>query len=126
MSTILQNHYVLAVPDRHASARFFVQALGFRVVGEPPGWVFVAKDDCMIMLGECPDAIPPGELGDHAYFAYLRVDDADDCLAQVTAAGYAPVHPIEDKPWGMREFALRTPEGFRLTIGHVIEGGEAA
>ena len=125
MLTILQNHHVLAVPDRRASAKFFVEALGFRIVQEPPGWIFVARDNCMLMLGECPDAIPPAELGDHSYFAYLRVDDADAFLAQVTAAGYEPVHPVEDKPWGMREFALRTPDGFRLTIGNVIEDSDS-
>ena len=123
MPTILQNHYVLAVPDVRASARFYVDALGFQVVNEPSGWVFVARDNCMIMLGECPGAIPAGELGDHSYFAYLRVDDADAHLAQITAAGFRPTSPIGSKPWGMREFAMRTPDGHRLTIGHIIPGG---
>ncbi|HEX2081005.1 MAG TPA: VOC family protein [Longimicrobium sp.] len=126
MPTILQNHHVLAVPDVRASAAFFVDALGFQVVDEPPGWIFVARDDCMIMLGECPDAIHPGRLGDHGYFAYLRVDDADGYLAQVRARGFAPIAEIEDKPWGMREFAIRTPEGHRLTIGQVIGRPDAA
>lgn len=123
MPAILQNHYVLAVPDVRVSARFFVDALGFQVVNEPPGWVFVARDNCMIMLGECPGAIPAGELGDHSYFAYLRVDDADAFLAQFTAAGFQPHSPIGSKPWGMREFAIRTPDGHRLTVGHILPGG---
>ena len=122
MSAILQNHYVLAVPDVYASARFFVDALGFRIVMEPPGWVFVERDNCWIMLGECPDAIPPADLGDHSYFAYLRVDDADAFLAQVRAAGVQPHHPIADKPWGLREFGVRTPDGHRIMIGHVLPG----
>ena len=121
MSAILQNHYVLAVHDVRASAAFFVDALGFEVVNEPPGWIFVARDNCMIMLGECADAIHPGNLGDHGYFAYLRVDDADGYLAQVRAAGFQPIAGIQDKPWGMREFAMRTPEGHRLTIGQIID-----
>lgn len=120
MPAILQNHHVLAVPDRHASARFFVDTLGFRVVNEPPGWVFVARDNCMLMLGECPDAIPPAELGDHSWFTYLRVDDADAFHAQVVSSGVQPLSPIQDKPWGLREFSVRTPEGFRITIGHII------
>ena len=123
MPTILQNHYVLAVHDVRASAAFFVDALGFEIVMEPPGWIFVARDDCMIMLGECRDALPPSKLGDHSYFAYLRVDDADAYLARITAAGFRPASPIESKPWGMREFAVHTPDGHRLTIGHVIGGG---
>jgi catechol 2,3-dioxygenase-like lactoylglutathione lyase family enzyme len=69
MSAILQNHYVLAVQDARRSADFYVRMLGFRIVDEPPGWVFVAKDDCMIMLGECPDDMNPSELGCHSYFA---------------------------------------------------------
>lgn len=121
MPAILQNHHVLAVPDRRAAARFFVETLGFQVVNEPPGWIFVARDNCMLMLGECPGAIPPAELGDHSYFAYLRVDDADAFHAQVVSSGVQPLSRIEDKPWGLREFSLRTPEGFRLTIGHIIE-----
>ena len=63
MSPILQNQYVLAVRDARRSADFYVQMLGFRVVMEPPGWVFVAKDDCRIMLGECPDEPLAGALG---------------------------------------------------------------
>jgi hypothetical protein len=28
---------------------------------------------------------------------------------------------IEDKSWGMREFALRTVDGHRIMIGHSIK-----
>lgn len=123
MPAILQNHYVLAVHDVRVSAAFFVDALGFQVVNEPPGWIFVARDNCMIMLGECTDAIAPSELGDHSYFAYLRVDDADAYFAEFTAAGFTPTSHIASKPWGMREFSVRTPDGHRLNIGHMIGDG---
>ena len=77
MPKILQNHYVLAVHDLRSSSAFF-EDLGFKVISQPAGWVFVEKDNCMVMLGECRGALPPGKLGDHSYFGYLRVDDADD------------------------------------------------
>ena len=70
MSPIRQNHYVLAVHDLRRSAEFYVNVLGFRVVHEPPGWIFVEKDSCMIMLGECPGDLPASDLGCHSYFAY--------------------------------------------------------
>jgi catechol 2,3-dioxygenase-like lactoylglutathione lyase family enzyme len=124
MPTILQNHYVLAVHDVRVSAKFFVEALGFRIVAEPPGWIFVVKDNCMIMLGECPDDMHPSELGCHNYFAYLRVDDADGYRAQLAANGVRPLSEIEDKPWGMREFSIKTPDGHRIMIGHTIKSGE--
>lgn len=120
--TILQNHYVLAVRDLAGSAAFFVDVLGFQVVDEPPGWIFVAKDACMLMLGECPGAMPPAKLGDHSYFGYLRVDDADTYYQRLKRKGATISSPIEDKPWQMREFGVRTPEGHRLMIGEYIGG----
>lgn len=122
MPRILQNHYVLAVHDARESAKFFVDKLGFKVVSEPSGWVFVAKDNCMLMLGECPDDLHPSKLGCHNYFGYLRVDDADGYHAQLKAKGVEILSPISDKPWGMREFSVKTPEGHRIMIGQSIDG----
>jgi uncharacterized glyoxalase superfamily protein PhnB len=118
VSNILQNHHVLAVHDARRSAEFYVRVMGFSVVAEPDGWVFVAKDDCMMMLGECPDDMPASQLGCHSYFAYLKVTDADEYYALVKARGAEILSPVEDKPWGMREFSLRTVDGHRMTIGH--------
>src|SRR5262245_7056790 len=124
--TILQNHYVLAVHDVRKSAAFYVDALGFEVVAEPEGWIFVRKDNCLIMLGECPDDMHPSELGCHNYFAYLRVDDVDAYHARILARGATSVRPIGDKPWGMREFGVTTPDGHRIQIGHIINPPSAA
>jgi catechol 2,3-dioxygenase-like lactoylglutathione lyase family enzyme len=117
MPTILQNHHVLAVPDKDAAATFYITRLGFREVHRDEGWVFVQRDRCMLMLGECPDALPPCELGDHNYFAYLVVDDVDAFYAEARANGAELLGEVKDKPWGMREFGVRTPEGYRLMLG---------
>ncbi|MBX7223151.1 MAG: VOC family protein [Blastocatellia bacterium] len=120
MAHILQNHYVLAVHDLEVSAGFF-QSLGFAIVAEPPGWVFVQKDNCMVMMGLCSDALPARELGDHSYFGYLRVDDAAGYFAELTGKGVKISSTLADKPWGMREFGVMTPEGHRLMIGQIID-----
>jgi len=120
MSPILQNHYVLAVHDLRRSADFYVQMLGFSIVDQPPGWIFVARDTCMIMLGECPEDMHPSELGCHSYFAYLRVADANSYYNELKAKGADLLSHIEDKPWGMREFGLRTADGHRIKIGHSL------
>jgi len=126
MSPILQNHYVLAVHDVRRSANFYVEMLGFQIVREPPGWIFVKKDNCMIMLGECPDDMPASDLGCHSYFAYLRVEDADSYYRHLVAKGADVLSKISDKPWEMREFAVRTPDGHRITIGHSLASATAA
>ncbi|MEX0652896.1 MAG: VOC family protein [Phycisphaeraceae bacterium] len=122
MSNILQNHYVLAVHNMRDSARFYVDMLGFEVTAEPPGWIFVSKDHVTIMLGECPDDMHASELGCHNYFAYLCVDDVDAWHNRLQSRGVEMLSPVADKPWGMREFGIRTPDGHRIMFGQRGDG----
>ncbi len=115
--------YVLAVPDLARSAEFYCDALGFAVDPvDAPGWCMLVQDSCRIILGACPDAMPAAELGDHSYFAYLVVDDADAALARATRAGASVIKPIANEPWGMREFGLRTVDGHRIMLGQRLAG----
>ena len=123
--TIKRSIYVLAVPNLARSAEFYAQALGFEAheIGDP-GWRMLVKDQCRIMAGECPDALPAQDLGDHSYFAYLVVDDADSYYDCVRASGAEIVKPLRDEPWGMREFGLRTIDGHRIMVGHELTSAE--
>jgi catechol 2,3-dioxygenase-like lactoylglutathione lyase family enzyme len=116
---MIRNHrYVIAVPDLAASARFYRDVLGFEVVeiGDD-GWRFFVRDSCTIMAGECRDAIPPRDLGDHSYFAYIEVDEIDAFAEEVLGKGAEPVKPLRDEPWGMRELGIRTADGHRIMFG---------
>ena len=86
-----------------------------------PGWRMYVRDECRIMAGECPDAIPPAELGDHSYFAYLVVDDVDAWHGRVASAGAEIIKALASEPWGMREFGLRTIDGHRIMIGQDLK-----
>jgi predicted enzyme related to lactoylglutathione lyase len=112
---IIRTRYVIAVPDLKASAAYYRSVLGFdvREIGDP-GWLFFDQDDCTIMAGECPDEIPPADLGDHSYFAYIILDDVDAYYGRVTAAGASITKNLRAEPWGMREFGLRTVDGHRI------------
>lgn len=118
MPTIQHPRYVIAVRDLERSADYYRSVLGFEIreIGDP-GWRFFVKDRCVIMAGECPDAMAAHELGDHSYFAYLEVEDIDAWHAQVTANGADIIKPLRDEPWGMREFGLRTIDGHRIMFG---------
>jgi len=115
---IRNSRYVIAVPDLGRSARFYQDVLGFEVreVGDP-GWRFFVRDRCVIMAGECKDAIPAHELGDHSWFAYLEVDDIDKLYAQVKASNAPFIKELRTEPWGMREFGIRTVDGHRIMFG---------
>ena len=117
---ILQNHYVLAVHNVRESAKLYTEKLGFELTADHVGWIFVARDNCMIMLGECPDDMHPSQLGCHNYFAYLRVDDINAYHRELQERGVESIAPIADEPWGMREFSIRTPDGHRIKIGQQI------
>jgi len=119
--TIRNPRYVLAVPNLERSAHYYREVLGFEVreMGDP-GWRFFMRDQCWILAGECPDALPPSELGDHSYFAYLEVDDVDALHAELTAKGATVTKKLRDEPWGMREFGIRTIDGHRIMFGRPI------
>ena len=62
--------YVIAVQDLRRSAEYYRNILGFEVLQiTDPGWRVFQRDDCVIMAGECRDALSPATLGDHSYFA---------------------------------------------------------
>ncbi|WP_349291499.1 VOC family protein [Nitratireductor mangrovi] len=76
-----------------------------------------------LMLGSCPDAIHLRDLGDHQYFGYLEVADVDECHARATARGADILFAPADRPWGMREFGVRTPDGHRFMVGAALAAG---
>jgi len=116
--------YVLAVPDLGRTTAYFEDALGFaRDWNDGDNWQALARDGVRVMLGRCPDAIPPSELGDHSYFAYIAVDDIDALHAEIAAKGAIVRLAPADKPWGRREMAVGTPDGHRLMFGQTIPAG---
>lgn len=124
MARLMATRHVLAVQDLRRSTDYYMKVLGFqRDFGdESDGWSWLSRDGFAVGLGECRDAPAAGTLGDHSYFAYVTVDDVDALYEELVGRGAKVTAPPEDKPWGMREFALRTPDGHRMTFGAGISG----
>lgn len=116
-----KTYHVIAVPDLAASARHYRDVLGFdvREIGDD-GWRMFVLGNATVMAGECPDATPPRDTGDHSYFAYFVMDAIDDYYAQVKDKGAEIIKPLRDEPWNMREFAIRTADGHRIMFGRDI------
>ena len=114
--------FVIAVQDLARSAAWYSDVLGFQVheVGDP-GWRWFQRDACVILAGECPDALPAVSPGDHAYFAYIEIDGIDAFHAEVVARGAGTIKPLRDEPWGMREFGIRTIDGHRMMFGEAVD-----
>jgi uncharacterized glyoxalase superfamily protein PhnB len=122
--SIIRSHPVLAVHDLDRSAAWYRDVLGCDSEDVDPGnWRFCRSGDVQFMLGRCPDVPPARELGDHSYIAYLEVDDVDAFFRRAVAAGAEVLKAPQDEPWGMREVALRSPDGHRFMLGEPIAPG---
>ena len=117
MPDILASTFVLAVNDLAASKRFYLDKLGFAEDFSVDGWAFLSRGACHLRLGHCPEAVPMSQAPDHSWFAYLHVRDAAGLYDEAVAKGVEIWHPLADKPWGMREFAVVTPDGHRIVFG---------
>jgi catechol 2,3-dioxygenase-like lactoylglutathione lyase family enzyme len=117
---ITHTRYVLAVPDLARSVDYYTQQLGFTIRFAFPGWTYVQRDTCIIMLGECPDEIPPAELGDHSYFAYIEVEGIDALFAEYSEKHIRFRKRLRTEDWGMKEFAVQTIDGHRIMFGEEV------
>jgi uncharacterized glyoxalase superfamily protein PhnB len=78
----------------------------------------------MIMLGSGKDDEfgrgfkTPAELGGvETRSVYIVVPDADAAHARAVAAGAVVIRPLQDTPYGSREFAVKDPEGHSWSAG---------
>jgi catechol 2,3-dioxygenase-like lactoylglutathione lyase family enzyme len=120
MSQMSNVRFVLAVLDLKRSTNYYTSVLGLAIDFEAPGWSFLSRGSLRVMLGECADAIPAGELGDHSYYGYVTVDDIDALYGEFQQSGAQFIQSLADKPWGMREFGIRTIDGHRLMFGQEL------
>jgi catechol 2,3-dioxygenase-like lactoylglutathione lyase family enzyme len=103
--------------------RAFWTRLGFASRVHEPDYLIVWRDPAAeIHFYRDRDGGPAWP--DHG--AYLRIADVDAwhaafAEADLPAAGVPRLSPVEDKPWGMREFALVDPNGHLLRVGTPLD-----
>ncbi|WP_371860158.1 VOC family protein [Halovibrio variabilis] len=76
------------------------------------------------MLGHCPDEVPARGTHEHSYFAYVNCESIDEIYRDYRKRGAEIFQAISDKPWGLREFGVATPEGHRIIFGEDVELSE--
>jgi len=115
------------VPDVEASVRFYTEKLGFELVHlkretvsgrERATFAIVGVGNAVMMLaherfyvrGGEGRATPRGVGID----TRIVVDDVDAMYRRATDSDVTIVHDIGDRPYGLRDFIIRDPDGFRL------------
>jgi len=100
----------------------FYRSLGFAVIYEqrdPEPYAVLRKGQLELHFFELMHL----DARDNSHGAYLRVSDAQAVHDELSSKVHGParLHDIADRPWGMREFALRDPSGNLLRVGHPLD-----
>lgn len=92
---------------------FYKDVLGFEsswTYGEPPSFGCVSWGSVEIMFNLQPDLAEKVQ----GHQNWFRVEDVDELYALHQERGAMIISPIEDKPWGMREYVVEDPSGYHL------------
>ena len=108
-----------------AETRAFYERLGFQAAGWWPttfgGYAILRRGDLSMHFFSFEDISPDQNYAQ----CYWRVNDVDALYAEFQAVGLSRsgiprLDPVEDKPWGMREFAIVDLNGNLVRVGRQI------
>jgi uncharacterized glyoxalase superfamily protein PhnB len=103
---------MLQSADLHRTEAWYREVLGFACTGRMEGWMRLERDGAAIMFMQNSHLGAPQATATQ----YVRVDDVDglwNAIAGRVTAEWGP----EDFDYGMREFAIRDPDGYLLSFG---------
>ena len=103
---------LLLVPDVLATADFYRRILGFKADpgAETPEYSVLWRDNAAVHLAK-GDQAPSG------IRIFFWVRDVEALYAEVTGRGAAIAVPIGTRPYGIRDFAIRDPNGVMMVFG---------
>jgi catechol 2,3-dioxygenase-like lactoylglutathione lyase family enzyme len=112
------------LPSRSLPATLrFYEALGFagKLVGAGGVYAILSRGDLELHFFSHPELRPAES---HAG-CYIRLADVDAVYqsfqsARLPSRGIPRMDELEDKPWGLREFAVVDEDGNQLRIGQVL------
>ena len=108
---------VWPVTDMEASLEFYRDTLGFEVTftwEDPITYAVIKRGNISINLTLRDDM--PEEYRPLAAL-YIYVHDVDALWADFTGKGAKVLNPIGNREYGMRDFDLEDPNGYRIVIG---------
>ncbi|MGE0449571.1 MAG: VOC family protein [Vicinamibacterales bacterium] len=120
----------LTCKDLEASIRFYREAIGFAVAHtfEHEGKVVaavVAAGDCRIVLNQDDGKLGWDRIKGQGFYLQINVAglaDVDSTAARITAAGGTLLNEPADRPWGVRMFQFKDPDGFKLGVSTPLAG----
>ena len=109
----------LPVNHLDRAARYYCERLGFTRQWAFPDIISISREDVAIFFRLTDEAVIP-----QTHWIYS--EDVDATFAEMEKSGADIVEPITDKPWGLRQFTIRDPDGHRFHIHHQIDRSRTA
>jgi uncharacterized glyoxalase superfamily protein PhnB len=119
---IVRSATYFPVQEVPAIGAYYRDVLGFRCeysAGNPPEFAVYRRGGCAIMFRRVsePGRICPNERQGGTWDVFCWVDDVDALHDELARNGAMVVYPPVVQPYGMREFAVRDPNGYVLGFG---------
>lgn len=113
MSKIGQPVPELPVEDVERAQEYYRDILGFEI-----GWLYpgkeigaVARGDVVIFFRKTQAPFAPA-------VHWVSADDVEQSYSELKASGANIVEPLEQKPWGLRQFTVDDLDGNRFYFHH--------
>ncbi|WP_026713785.1 bleomycin resistance protein [Flavobacterium daejeonense] len=108
----------LPMRNKTTTKSYYIDQLGFTQIGDYGDYLLLKKDNIEIHFFEFKNLNPKENYGQ----VYIRTH-AIESLYQSLLDKKVSIHPnapLQNKPWGQKEFALLDPDNNLLTFGESI------
>ncbi len=103
----------LPVSDLERARDYYCDSLGFERGWSFPEIVAVTRGEVAIFFRLSPTLVTP-------QYHWIYAEDLDATFEEMQAAGAMIVDLISVKPWGLRQFTVRDPDGHQFYIHHEV------
>jgi len=115
----------MPVKDLKETIAFYRDKLGFG--GE---WFWgdsdagIERDDLHLLFNKNPAHVAQINSSGQIFEVCWFVQNVDAIFEEFKSKGVNIISPLENKPWGMREFTLQDVNGYAIRVGQGIQNAE--
>jgi uncharacterized glyoxalase superfamily protein PhnB len=118
---------LLAVRNMKKTLDFYTKSLGFELkmafpTPENPQYADIIKDGMVMMFIPAQEhSIDSKEKFGSGVYLYLHIDgDIDKYYNELKQKGVKIAVDIKDEPFGVRDFSVEDPDGYKLTFNQTL------
>jgi uncharacterized glyoxalase superfamily protein PhnB len=115
---------VIATADVSNTVRYFEQTLGFKqqwTWGEPPVYAGIKAGGAILYITHDPDTAAAIKERRLAPDIFLWVNQIDQVYDQHRARNADIVEELTARPWGVRQYVVREPNGYHIKVAESYE-----